>query len=83
MPPCPSRERLCEYLGHQLTGLHRTTVMAHVEECSACQAILEELTRGSAFDSWRLLKDSSSNEGTPDAEFLRRLKEMPFEDKDR
>jgi hypothetical protein len=83
MQLCPSRERLGEYLGHQLTGLHRTTVMAHVEECSACQAILEELTRGPAFENWRLLNASPGHEASPGADFLRRLKEIPFEDKER
>jgi hypothetical protein len=75
MKPCPSRERLGQFLGHQLTGVHRTTVMAHVEACSACQAVLEELTRGPTFDGWRKLNDSSDSADQPGADFLRRLKE--------
>jgi hypothetical protein len=78
MKPCPSRERLGQFLGHQLTGLHRTTLMAHVEECSACQSILEELTRDASLDSKRLRNDTSGGEAQPGADFLRRLKETRF-----
>jgi hypothetical protein len=83
MKPCPSRERLGQFLGHQLTGLHRTALMAHVEECSACQSILEELTRDAAFESWRLRNDASGGEDQPGAEFLRRLKETRSDEEGR
>ena len=78
MTSCPPRERLAQFLGHQLTGLHRTRLMSHVEECSACQSTLEELTRDVGVDSWRLRKDASVGEDQPGPEFLRRLKETRF-----
>jgi hypothetical protein len=75
MNSCPSRERLGQFLGHELTGLHRTTLMEHVEMCSTCQSLLEELTRDAGMDSWRLHKDATAGEDEPSMEFLRRLKE--------
>lgn len=75
MTSCPSRERLGQFLGHQLTGLHRTRLMEHVEECPACQSILEELTHDADMDSWRSLSNTSAAEEQPGLEFLGRLKE--------
>jgi WD40 repeat protein/serine/threonine protein kinase len=44
MNPCPSRERLERFLGQE-AGPEDGALAAHVEDCPACQAVLEDLLR--------------------------------------
>jgi WD40 repeat protein/serine/threonine protein kinase len=45
MRPCPAREQFESLLAEQMGAAERDALEAHVEDCPACQATLEDLTR--------------------------------------
>ena len=41
MPECPNEVRLSEYLRESLSPQDRRQIEDHVEQCAACEAVLE------------------------------------------
>lgn len=83
MEPCISPSQLERYLDEQLGDFERARIEAHVEGCTFCQRILEELTE----EPWeggilthRLFRaarrDVEAGEEALDLEFLHRLQEQ-------
>jgi eukaryotic-like serine/threonine-protein kinase len=46
MSACMTPEQLEQFLRDELDGLERDTILAHLEECAACQQVLEQITTG-------------------------------------
>ena len=88
MSPCPSRQRLRDYLDERLSGEKSLAVEAHVEGCPPCQAALERLTEAGTetavhLSGWGgvMANPSPASRGRQlaeaGAEFLRRLEQNP------
>jgi serine/threonine-protein kinase len=66
MIPCPSRAELQDLLAERLTAARERAVLTHIETCTACQALLEELTADCAPGSpVTLLQDPVPASGEP------------------
>jgi WD40 repeat protein len=76
MQPCPSREQFEQLLAQHTSDAERAALERHVEECSACQQALEELTRNLQVESWRRLHATPDDVGpAPSERFLRQVKQ--------
>jgi tRNA A-37 threonylcarbamoyl transferase component Bud32 len=71
MTPCPSPERLQQFLADQLVGPEADALETHLEGCSSCQQVLEQWT-GRATPDWR--REPAALEESGEA-FLRGLEE--------
>ena len=59
MNACPSTDQLIRLLDEDLDPSQESGIVAHVEQCSACQGLLDALTRGQSPSSeWRLLGEA-------------------------
>src|SRR6516162_7489041 len=76
MKRCPGRDRLAAFLHDQLAPSVREALEEHVEGCTACQGLLDELTE--RWD-WELARRSEADAGVTEEQmiFLRRLQQAP------
>src|SRR6516165_9539559 len=76
MKRCPGRDRLSAFLADQLDPSVREALEEHVEGCTACQGLLDELTE--RWD-WELARRSEADAGVTREQmiFLRRLQQAP------
>jgi eukaryotic-like serine/threonine-protein kinase len=70
MNPCATREQLKRLVSGGLDRPERETVAVHVQDCAACQHVLDELTR---VPHAAEVRDSDSLANTDDARLLERL----------
>jgi WD40 repeat protein/serine/threonine protein kinase len=75
MSSCPSSQQLEQLLDEELTDAKRRAISAHVNECTACQAALEQLTTESEISSVPLSSVQHPAGADPPIPFLARLKE--------
>src|SRR5438045_279049 len=72
---CPIPDHLARLLEDGLDAAQRTQIEEHVEQCPACQQMLEQLTAGTALpDSTRM---QGSEVDTQAGTFLTRLQDRP------
>jgi eukaryotic-like serine/threonine-protein kinase len=75
MRGCPGRERLEQFLGGTSSAAAGEAVAAHVEVCTACQALLDQLTtEAPALPRSALVGEEEDAEPEPAPEFLERLR---------
>src|SRR5271167_1014943 len=75
MRGCAGRELLEQFLGGTLSVAAGEAVAAHVEVCTACQALLEQLTtEAPALPRSALVGEAEDAEPEPAPEFLERLR---------
>jgi eukaryotic-like serine/threonine-protein kinase len=75
MRGCAGRERLEQFLGGTLSAAASDAVAAHVEICTACQALLDQLTtEPPPLPSWTSVAEMEDAETEPAPEFLERLR---------
>src|ERR1700730_13047690 len=73
MSPCATPEQLERFLRDGLHDYDLETVVDHLEECTACQQLLDQITLASEPDS-RLPSDPDAQSAEQDARLLDRLK---------
>ncbi len=66
---CPGREQLRRYLNNELSAAVERAVLEHVDECSACQHELEDLTAGRSQAGSEIIEPTEA----PPATWLNRL----------
>jgi WD40 repeat protein/serine/threonine protein kinase len=81
MSSCPSSELLEQLLDEELTDANRRAVSAHVNECTACQAALEQLTTKAEVSNVPLSSVQRLSGAEPLAPFLAQLKEASVREK--
>jgi hypothetical protein len=78
MKRCPPRNQLERLLARQLSDAERPALEGHVETCSRCQELLEDLTRNQQVEAWRQLHEAPPPPSSPTvAAFLQALGRMP------
>src|SRR6516162_11421785 len=73
MTPCPSAEQLRDLLAHRLSAAEALPLEEHIQNCPQCQNTLERLTDNGAGPD----KEPASPSSEADADFLRRLQNLP------
>jgi hypothetical protein len=80
MSPCPSEEQFRRFLDQQLADNQGAAVVAHVETCLVCQALLARLSGAVPGIDWRLLRASGPEHAAQsDTDLVRRLERTPPE----
>jgi WD40 repeat protein len=74
MMPCPSPERLEQFLSDRLNEAENTCLDEHLAGCASCQQVLRQLTQDDDEDRWRQLgTDPGPCESALQAAFLQEL----------
>jgi WD40 repeat protein/serine/threonine protein kinase len=74
MTPCPSPERLEQFLGDRLSTAESAALDEHLADCTSCQDVLGQLTQDADEDPWRRLSTNRRQGGpVPPTAFLEEL----------
>jgi hypothetical protein len=77
MQPCPPPERWQSFLTEQLEAAAAAALAQHLEACSACRQVLDDLSAGSDSKTWWQVREPRPDgEHQPPPAFLRRLEQM-------